>query len=286
MTVSTISPGSYCTVSADSPPLRYASIQSPTPGMPVVAQDIIDLSQVVMNVQASAIDGVRGGTYQVSAPIQFLNSQMVFASNSTLWIGQGGFLQLGDQATVYSNAAAAWGGTYTYASAVLAGDFAFGDVAGANPAVITVGVDSSIAFASGAGIAIRTGAYLYNAGSIDNLAGGKGHLYPFIDRLIDPTGTTPSHGTPYPTARDVPEVMSIEMGSGSAVFDVPAGVARQRCRVTVAQSNAAYTAEIHFLHAGGGDSVVVTLRYYAGSFYWADLRCDGTDWWIEAEGTL
>jgi hypothetical protein len=54
MPIGHITPGVSTTVTPDVLPPAYASIQGPSPTMDVVAQDILDLSLVVMNVQAYA----------------------------------------------------------------------------------------------------------------------------------------------------------------------------------------------------------------------------------------
>jgi hypothetical protein len=259
--------------------------------MPVIAQDIIDLSQVVMNVQASAIDGTRGGDYSPTGPITFHSGGLTARDGAVFEVEYGGYFNIASYATVNSNAAAAWGGQYTYANAILdldgnsfvfshgtvwAGFFCLGD--GATHI-------ATLSLFAGSSIGIGVNADIQNAGVIDNNT-SKGHMRPFIGKLADPGGTTPSHYVPYATAALVPEIISITMSGADSVIDIPAGADRQHCTVTVGAESSSYAIEIHFLRAGGGESGVVTLKNASGSVLWADLWCDGTNWLLISEGKV
>jgi len=54
MTIGTITLGDYVTVTPDTSPLPYASLQGPSPSMPVVSDDILSIIQAVLNVQSVA----------------------------------------------------------------------------------------------------------------------------------------------------------------------------------------------------------------------------------------
>ncbi len=54
MPIGPITPGSPVTVTHNVTPALYTSIQGPSPSMPVIAQDVLDLSLVTMNVQETA----------------------------------------------------------------------------------------------------------------------------------------------------------------------------------------------------------------------------------------
>src|SRR4051812_107010 len=54
MPIGPITPGDPVDVTPDALPAAYTSIQGPSPGMAVIAQDVLDLSLVTMNVQQRA----------------------------------------------------------------------------------------------------------------------------------------------------------------------------------------------------------------------------------------
>ncbi len=71
MPIGPVTPGSYTTVTPDTLPAAYASIQVPSPSMPVVASDIATLGLEVLNVQAYSRKAELSATQDI--PLAFQN---------------------------------------------------------------------------------------------------------------------------------------------------------------------------------------------------------------------
>jgi hypothetical protein len=280
MTVGTITPGVYCSVSADSPPLRYTTIQAPTPTMPVIAQDIIDLSQVVMNVQASSIDGIRGGAYAPTDDIALTDHGISVATNAAFRVRNGGYLNIENMATVQSAASAAWGGTYAFNGATIGLDatsvlsFATGALmAGTIGMYGTMNVLNQVVLKNGGyGMSVEQGVAVdcYNAG---------GHVLPKAAALDLPDATP----YVYASAEAVPENLSITIsGSADGAVTIPQGVGGQWCSVSTLTDAGTHKVSVTLL--GGSATVSQDFQNTAAAIVWADYWCDGTNWIPQRSG--
>jgi hypothetical protein len=285
MTVVNNGAGLYCAVTEDSPPLRYASILAPTPGMDVIAQDIIDLSQVVMNVQARSIDGYGGGTYPLGANVIITSASgngFAFALGGFVSITQGGSLLLEGNAQITSGVNTAWGGTYPYGAATFVYD-------------MTTKTAGQLLIGDGASL---PGSHIYQSGSSGSWESGS--------TFYLKSGVTTSISTPllcYNNGRvtytyaeknagydydannvPIPSLIRVNPGAATVTIKLPgAGTGRnvvgQRVRVTMEEE--ANDAGVCSVDTNPG---TWSLQNKTGYICWQDFQWDGSAWRLAGHG--
>lgn len=299
-----ITPGSRVTVTPDTNPPNYASLTGPSPTMPIIAQDILDIELALMNVKKRAVDGYSGGTYspsspiaiqgdagvQFNAPLNMVVGELTIHPDSALtmkgvtWFGTGG----GATPYVNSDPATHWNGTFR--------------IGRDTTSEVDIESGSALAIASGGSLVATSGSTVSSASGCDwsgtfafdstshITESGTLTLSGSAARLRTRTIWGALSGTTNYGMNDA-DVIAIKTPTGSSVeYDlvttgaVEGDVMRFILAHPVDLDSGAKTVEIHGLFNGAEYRVLS----YTG-FHWLEVRAlklNGTDlyWWATAMG--
>jgi hypothetical protein len=116
--IGSITPGSRVAVTPSASPVMPSAASAPSPTMPVLAQDVIDLWLAVLDTAACAINGSTGGTYALGNWITLTAYGILFDPGVARFAG-GGNLDVNAGGIVTSNATSEWGGTFPFIDAAI-----------------------------------------------------------------------------------------------------------------------------------------------------------------------